>query len=128
MGFDWKKFKDGERFKFVKPEDHIEGTITRLSVTDFGGQADATPVLDIKTDTGTIVSVTASQTVLCSRLAEEAPDVGDFISITYTGDADNARPGRSPAKLFDVIVKRAGTGAPTPPPTTTPPDPANEPF
>ena len=107
MPFDWSKFRDGERFKFTKPGDKIEGEIVRISTTTFGGTADPTPQLDIRTSNGAVLQVTASQTVLCNRLAEEGPDEGDTISITYTGDGD-AKPGRSAPKLFDVVVKRSG--------------------
>ena len=112
MPFDWNKFRDGERFKFVKPGDKIEGEILNISTTTFGGTADPTPVLSIRTSDGKVVDVTASQTVLCSRLAEQGPDVGETISITYTGDdTANQKPGRSAAKLFDVLVKRSGPPA-----------------
>lgn len=113
MPFDWSKFRDGERFKFTKHGDTIEGEIVRISTTTFGGTADPTPQLDIKTGNGAVVQVTASQVALCNRLAEEGPDEGDTISITYTGDGD-AKPGRSAPKLFDVIVKRAGEKAAVP--------------
>jgi hypothetical protein len=103
MPFDWNKFRDGERFKFVNIGDKIEGEILSISTTTFGGTADPTPVLSIKKSDGTINDLTASQTVLCSRLAEVGPDVGDFISIEFTGLAE-AKPGRSPAKLFEVTV------------------------
>ena len=122
MPFDWNKFKDGDRFKFVNVGDHIEGSLVQLGVTDFGGQADATPELHLRTENGAVVTVTASQTVLCSRLAEQAPEIGDYVSITYTGeDPKGARPGRSPAKLFDVIVKRGEGNAATATPTAPPP-------
>lgn len=104
MGF-WDSFGSGDRFKFVSPGDNIEGEIVGLSATDFGGTADPTPVLTIRTEDGD-KDVTASQRVLVSRLAEQAPEVGDHIAIRYDGDAANARPGRSPAKLFTVTVKR----------------------
>lgn len=127
MGFDWTKYQDGARFKFIHPGDKVEGEVVKISVTTFGGQAEPTPQLDIKTSSGNVLSVAASQTVLCSRLAEEAPEVGDIVSITYTGEADKAAPGRSPAKLFDVIVKRGETTAA--PATQTPPvNEADEPF
>ena len=111
MPFDWSKYRDGERFKFVKVGDKVEGKIVRISTTTFGGTADPTPQLDIKLENGNVVQVTASQTVLCNRLAEEGPDEGDMISIEYTGDGE-AKPGRSAPKLFDVLVKRSGNAAP----------------
>ena len=104
MGF-WDSFGRGDRFKFVNPGDMIEGEVTGLSATDFGGTAELTPVLTIRTDQGDR-DVTASQAVLCARLAEQAPEVGDWISIRYDGEASSARPGRSPAKLFTITVKR----------------------
>lgn len=105
VGF-WDKFGQGDRFKFVTPGDTIEGEVLQLSSTDFGGTADLTPVLVIRTAQGDR-EVTASQAVLCSRLAEQAPEIGDKIRIRYDGDAETSRPGRSPAKLFTVTVKRA---------------------
>jgi hypothetical protein len=104
VGF-WDSFGSGDRFKFVNPGDMIEGEMVGLSATDFGGTGDPTPVLTIRTADGDR-DVTASQRVLVSRLAEQAPEVGDHISIRYDGEAANARPGRSPAKLFTVTVKR----------------------
>lgn len=104
MGF-WDGFSRGDRFKFVNPGDTIEGEVIGLSATDFGGTADPTPVLTIRTADGD-KDLTASQTVLCNRLAEEAPEVGDTILVRYDGESDKARPGRSPAKLFTVTVKR----------------------
>lgn len=105
MGF-WDSFGSGDRFKFTTPGDMIEGEVIGLSATDFGGTAELTPVLTIRTDQGDR-DVTASQRVLVGKLAEQAPEVGDTISIRYDGEAANARPGRSPAKLFTVTVKKA---------------------
>lgn len=104
MGF-WDSFGAGDRFKFINPGDHIEGELVGLSATDFGGTADLTPVLTLRSNGGDR-DVTASQKVLQNRLAEQAPEVGDWVSIRYDGEADSARPGRSPAKLFTVTVKR----------------------
>lgn len=114
MPFDWSRYQDGQRFKFVNPGDRIEGEIARISVTTFGGTGEPTPVLTIKKSDGTTVEVTASQTVLQRRLADAGPDEGDFVSITYTGeDIENQKPGRSAAKLFDVVLTPAAlAGAP----------------
>jgi len=113
MGF-WDGFGQGDRFKFNAPGDQIEGEVIGLSATTFGGTADPTPVLTIRTAGGD-KDVTASQRVLISRLAEAAPEVGDYVVIRYDGEADNARPGKSPAKLFTVTVKRRQTDPATPP-------------
>lgn len=123
MGF-WDKFGAGDRFKFNAPGDSIEGEVLNLSATTFGGTADPTPVLLIRTNSGDR-EVTASQAVLCSKLAAEAPEVGDWIKITYDGEDDKTRrPGRNAVKLFTVIVKR-GQAAPDIAATGTPeaPDP-----
>ncbi|MGH7426252.1 MAG: hypothetical protein ACREJP_08795 [Candidatus Methylomirabilales bacterium] len=124
MGF-WTNFGQGERFKFVNPGDTVEGEVLRLSATDFGGQADLTPVILLRSDQGE-KEITASQTVLCNKLAEAAPEVGDWVKITFDGEADKARPGRSPAKLFTVTVKRADPQkrSPEPPPSEF----SDEPF
>lgn len=125
MGY-WDKFAQGDRFKFVTPGDKIEGVLTKLSTTDFGGTGDPTPVLVIRTSGGDR-EVTASQTVLISRLAEQQPVVDDWISITYDGeDPKGGRPGRSPAKLFTVIVKKAEGEAP--PPAAKEDDGTSDPF
>lgn len=102
MGF-WDRYA-GDRYKFTTPGDTIEGTLAGLSATDFGDGP--VPVLTITTAKGGL-ELTASQRVLQSELAQQSPEVGDWLKITYDGEADNARPGRSPAKLFTVIVKKA---------------------
>lgn len=117
MGF-WDRFGHGDRFKFVNPGDTIEGTIMALSATDFGGTADPTPVITIRTEHGD-QDVTASQRVLITKLAEASPEIGDWIKITYDGESDKTRPGRSPAKLFTVTVK---SGDRTPPEKPDVPD------
>lgn len=112
MGF-WDSFGSGDRFKFVTAGDTIEGEVLGLSATDFGGTADMTPVLTIRTEQGD-KDVTASQKVLITRLAEACPEVGDWVRIRFDGEAESARPGRSPAKLFTVTVKRRETPSQAP--------------
>jgi hypothetical protein len=63
------------------------------------------PALTIKTPDGTDWSLLASQIGLQRALAQHRPATGDQIAIVYTGDAE-AKPGKSPAKLFDVVIKR----------------------
>lgn len=127
MPFDWKKYQDGTRYKFVSPGDNVEGEIVRITATTFGGTSDPVPVLDIRKADGTVIQITASQTVLLSRLAEFGPDEGDRIRITYTGDdTANQKPGRSAAKLFDVVVTpRTLAGTPA---ASAPADSSQEPF
>lgn len=128
MGFNWKPFRDGDRFKFNEVGDGIAGTITKISTTDFGGQGDTTPVLFIKVQTGEELSVAAGNVMLCSALAEIAPEEGDWISMKYIADGEK-KGNRSAPKLFEVDVKRNGNGAtaaaapPPPPPTAAAPPP-----
>lgn len=125
MGFDWSAYQ-GDRFKFTEAGMSIEGTIAGLSATDFGDGP--VPVVAITTDRGT-VEVTASQRVLQMKLAELSPQVGDKIRITFDGeDKAGARPGRSPAKLFTVVVKRAGGEAAPPAAAPIPDEWGDEPF
>jgi hypothetical protein len=132
MGFDWKAFA-GDRFKFEKPGDAIEGKVVLLTATDFGDGP--VPVVTLATDTGN-KEVTASQRILQQKLAAQAPEVGDWVRITFDGeDHARARPGRSPAKLFTVVVKRdSGGGEAVPPPPVGAPPPelpeswGDEPF
>jgi hypothetical protein len=116
MGFDWSAYK-GDRFKFTEAGMSVEGTVAGLSATDFGDGP--VPVVAITTADAGTVEVTCSQRVLQMRLAELAPQMGDKIRITYDGeDHAGARPGRSPAKLFTVLVKH---GAEPTPPAAAPP-------
>lgn len=124
----WQQFASPAaegRWKPRQAGDTIEGVITRLTATDFGGTGLPTPVIAVVTPDGFESEVTASWAVLVSRLVEADPNVGDWIKITYDGDATSSRPGRSPAKLFTVVVKRAGgvagTTPPANPPAPTPP-------
>jgi uncharacterized protein YhfF len=124
VGF-WDGYK-GDRFKFVNPGDSIEGVVSRLNATDFGDGP--VPVITIATDKGD-QEVTCSQRVLQMRLAELAPEVGDWVKITYDGeDQARARPGRSPAKLFTVVVKRREGPAPAAETSAVPEAWGDEPF
>jgi hypothetical protein len=110
--FDWSKHQGGrdfpEAFKFTEIGDTIEGTITNLRSTDFGGLSEPVPELTI--DTGAAErTVAASQVMLRSALAEQAPQIGDFVKITYTGAVKARLPGRSPTKQFDVDVVHVGS-------------------
>lgn len=131
MPFDWKRFKTtspGEmtQWKPTAVGDKVEGEIITITSTTFGGKAEETPELHVLDSAGVIHQVTASWVVLCSRLAELGPDVGDTISIIHTGMGD-AKGAKSAPRLFDVIVKRGET-SPPPAADATAPGPAQEPF
>lgn len=104
MGFDWNEYKStGDWITFENVGDRAVGQILAIRQgQDFNGNP--CPELVIRTDEGD-KTLTAGQKVLRARLAEEGPQVGDRIAIVYSGVGD-AKPGRAPAKLFDVSVSR----------------------
>jgi hypothetical protein len=114
---DWAEFGSAngdypDRFKFEAVGDSISGTINSLKIATM---ADGTriPALTIKTDDGVERSLLASQRALQALLSQHRPATGDRISIVHTGLGDQ-KPGKSPAKLFDVAVTRTDIPAPAP--------------
>lgn len=116
MSYDWDQHKQtGDWITFDNVGDHVVGDIIAIRTgKDFSGNP--CPELVIRTDDGDEKTLTAGQVRLKSALAEQAPQVGDRIRIVYSGVGD-AKPGKAPAKLFDVAVK---TGAGNTDPTQTP--------
>lgn len=104
--FDWNNFKNtGEWITFNEVGDQVIGVVTAVRVgKDFNGNPCPELMIDLDDDGGEKI-LTAGQKILQSKLAEWAPQVGDRIWIMYSGVGD-ARPGKAPAKLFDVKVKR----------------------
>lgn len=111
-------------FKFEKHGDTITGRLVECGETDYNGKADQMyPVCVFDTGEEKLRSVVATQVLLRKELDEEDPDIGDTVTITYTGDSKDVKPGRSPAKVFTVKVKRSnGSAAPTAEPETAPAD------
>lgn len=112
MGINWDEFDTpGDYpapFKFKAIGDKAVGEVYYVRTTDFGGTADKVPEIWIRTDDGAELGVAASQVNLRRLLCQHRPAVGDRIAIVYTGDATSTKAGFSPAKLFDVVVRRAG--------------------
>lgn len=111
---DWGEFQGSsgnwQKFRFEAAGDSISGTLAEVRIATM---PDGTrkPALTIKTADGTEWSLLASWVNLQRALAQHRPATGDQIAIVYTGDAE-AKPGKNPAKKFDVVVKR-GDEAPT---------------
>lgn len=103
--FSWDNFKQtGDWARFDNPGDKVVGVIKALRTgRDFNGNP--CPELILEQDDGSEITVTAGQVMLKAALAGKAPEVGDKIRIVYTGDSE-ARPGKAPAKLFTVDVKK----------------------
>lgn len=125
---DWTEFGGAggdypDRFKFEEIGDAIAGEITELKIATM---PDGTriPALNIRTADGTVWSLLASQRGLQSLLASNRPATGDRIAIVMTGLGE-AKPGKSPAKLFEVQLKRGDdTDVAAPAPAPAPPAPA----
>jgi hypothetical protein len=122
---DWTEFGAAssgdypERFTFTNPGDQITGTVTSVSIATM---PDGTrlPALEIRDDNGAAWSVLAGPKALQGLLAAHQPTAGDRIGIVFTGYAENAKPGKSPAKLFDVAVRRDDTPPAAPAATPAP--------
>jgi hypothetical protein len=97
----------GDYVKFDEPGDAIVGEILAVAVHTFEDGKRA-PKLVIRTDDGDERTLTAGQMQLSAKLAEQRPEVGDRIAVTYIGSEKRA--GGKTLKKFDVVVKR---GAPS---------------
>jgi hypothetical protein len=121
----------GEFVKFDNVGDSIAGTITAIRAHRFDDGSVAPQIL-LTTDSGEERTVTAGQIRLKTALAEQRPEAGDHLTITYT--ENEKRAGGKTLKHFDVVVKRGNgqplsagavaTPAAAPASSTTAPDPA----
>jgi len=89
-------------FYFDKPGDTVAGYILALVPM---GRADP-PTLKLQTKEGDVWVVPAHQARLRFELKKARPAKGDWVRITYNGEADKAAPGMSKTKDFTVEVKR----------------------
>lgn len=108
MTFNWDRYKpSSDWIIFDTPGDEVTGTVAAIrNGTDFNGNECPELVLDVD---GNLKVLTAGHVMLRSALAVEQPQVGDKVTIVYTGLGD-ARPGKKPAKLFNVTVQRGSGG------------------
>jgi hypothetical protein len=107
MSFDWDNYtQTGDWARFDNEGDGIVGVIKTIREgADFNGNPCPELVLETDPETGDEITVTAGQVMLKAALAEQRPEEGDKIRIVYTGVGE-ARPGKAPAKLFTVEVKK----------------------
>jgi hypothetical protein len=94
----------GDFVKFDEVGATIAGTITGIRAHRFDDGSVA-PQIFLALDTGEEKTVTAGQVRLKAALAEQRPEVGDHITITYT--QNEKRQGGKTLKHFDVTIKRA---------------------
>jgi hypothetical protein len=121
MSYDWDQHKQtGDWITFDSVGDQIIGEIIAIRTgKDFN--QNPCPELVIRTDDGDEKTLTAGQVRLKSELAAQAPQVGDRIRIVYSGVGES-KPGKAPAKLFDVAVRAKDPNA-TPVPVAAAPAP-----
>jgi hypothetical protein len=126
MPSEWDKYKSDDNGKFVKfktPGDFIEGIVTKVSFElKFGEQR---PVLYLNCN-GEERILTVGQKNLQRKLAENPPQAGDGILITFTGEQTSNQ--GNPLKLFEVkITPKALTGSEAPQ-SPAEPESDDEPF
>jgi hypothetical protein len=127
---DWGEFQgasgDWQKFRFEAPGDAISGILQEVRIATM---PDGTrmPALTIRTADGTDWSLLASQIGLQRALAQHRPATGDQIAIVFTGESTDVKPGKSPAKLFDVVIKRGDDPAAAAPVAPAPAAPAPAP-
>ena len=112
MGFEWEDYEpDGEGMGFVRWQnigDKVRGKIIDLR-EGRGFNGEKVPEIEFQTDDGGILVWTVGQTVAQRVLAEAQPQVGWEIEVRYSGNGEG-KPGRAPAKLFEVEVLSTGGG------------------
>lgn len=101
----------GEFFKFDNVGDSISGTVNAVRAHRFDDGSVAPQVM-LTTDDGEEKTVTAGQVRLKAALAEQRPEAGDHISVTFT--ENEKRAGGKTLKHFDVKVTRGGAPSATP--------------
>ena len=95
-----------EYVKFENVGDSVAGTVLAVQVHRWD-DGTACPKLVIDTGDGEEIALTASQMRLKALLAEQRPEAGDHITVTFT--EVEKRPGGKTLKHFDVQVTRGGT-------------------
>jgi hypothetical protein len=103
MSFDYDRYTSGDFVKFDNVGDSVTGILKEVREgRDFNGGP--CPQLIIEVDGGDEKTLTAGQVLLKQALAEQRPQPGDKIRITYSGRGEG-KPGKEPPKLFTVEVK-----------------------
>lgn len=98
----------GEFVKFEQVGDKVAGVITAIKKHRFD-DGNVVPQIYLTTDDGEDRTLTAGQIQLKTKLANERPDVGDHITVTYT--QQERRAGGKTLKHFEVSVRRGAAAA-----------------
>jgi len=97
----------GEFVKFENPGDKVSGVINAIKKHRFD-DGNVVPQIYLTTDEGDERTLTAGQVRLKAALAEQRPEVGDHLSVTF--ERQEKRAGGKTLKHFAVSVRR-GAGA-----------------
>lgn len=96
-----------EYVRFANIGDSVRGKIIELrDGEDFGGSP--CPEIEFQTDDGGIAVWTVGQRVAQRKLLEVRPQVGWEVEVRYSGDGEG-KPGKAPAKLFEIEVISNGS-------------------
>ena len=106
MTFDWNEYKSNV-WRPTNIGDSITGTVVALDVRK-GRSGDNVPIVIVEEADGDEREVWASAFDLKSQLADAAPQVGDVLTITFTGERHTGQP--SPMKLFTVDIAAGNNG------------------
>lgn len=104
----------GDYIKFDNPGDTVSGTVTAIRAHRFD-DGKVVPQVLLVTDDGEEKTMTAGPVRLKAELAEQRPESGDHIKVTFR--EVEKRAGGKTLKHFDVEVTRAGS---TPAPAAAP--------
>lgn len=107
----------GEFVRFDQVGDTVSGTITAIRTHRFD-DGKVVPQILLTTDDGEERTMTAGQIRLKTALAEQRPEAGDHLTVTFT--QNEKRAGGKTLKHFEVKVRRGGAPAPAPTPVAAP--------
>ena len=107
---------NSDYIKFETPGQSVTGVISNIGIHRWDdGTTSPQITLDVDGETKT---VTAGQIGLKALLAEVRPEVGEVLTVTFTGVEKRA--GGKTLKKWDVTVADRTEGAPAPAPTAAP--------
>lgn len=104
---------NGAFVSFDQPGDTAAGTITAIRKHRFD-DGSVVPQILITDDNGDEKTITAGQVRLKALLAEQRPEVGDHVTVTYV--RQEKRAGGKTLKHFEVSVRRGAVAAEAKPP------------
>ena len=106
MPIDWDKFKEDGFARWDKVGKHYEGLVVLVRTGSYMGKEFPELVLDQGPGRREL-TLGVSQANLQRQMADDPPELGDYIEVTYTGDG-GAKAGQNPVKLFSY-ERKAGT-------------------